>query len=238
MKNNKEKEKIQILTLMKQCGIPVGSIYLAEQMNAASATIGRILIELENEQLIRKVGVKGRILTPMGEKFLAQAEQRQSLRDSADKLANIHLNLSKETLIDIMDVRLLLEPRAAELACRYGTEEQFRLLDQSVLEYKLQVSRGSMGDEPGMQMHLLLAEMSGNHVLQNICVLLLAQNNAHNIFSQIVEKEEVLATQVVEHEMIVSAVKARDAKTAKRLLYDHINRSRSYVLDLKDYNKR
>lgn len=232
--NDKEEQRRQILTLIKQSGIPVGAIYLAEQMDAASATIGRILIELENEQLIRKVGVKGRVLTPAGEEYLVRAKERQYLQDSAEKLANLHLDLSKKMLVDIMDLRLLLEPWAAELACRYGTEEQHRLLDQAVLEYKLQVSYGDMGDEPGMRMHLLLAEMSGNLVLQHICVLLLAQTHAHNVFSQIVEKERVLAIQVAEHEQIAAAVKRRDAEAAKRLLYDHINCSRGYVLELMD----
>ena len=234
LKKTNIQDKIQILTIMKECGVPIGSIYLAERMNAASATIGRILIELEGEKLIRKIGVKGRILTPSGEKFLEQANERQFLQNSAKKLAEAHLDLSKKTLIDIMDLRLLWEPWAAKQACRCGTDEHHRLLERSVLEYKLQVLNGGMGDEPGMRMHLLLAEMSGNQVLHNICVLLLAQNHAHNIYSQLVEKEKVLASQVDEHENIVAAVKARDAETASCLLYNHINCSRGYVLGLSD----
>lgn len=231
--------KLRILSLMEEAGYPVGSLYLAERMDASSATIGRALYELERDGLACKAGVRGRVLTEEGRRFLKDSHQLSLLQASAnDLIAADPLSndgpVSPDTLLDIMNLRLLLEPYAAAETCKTVNDKQIKLLEQAVLEYKLQIAQGTDGDEPGMRMHLMLAEFSGNSVLRSLCYLLLAQTHAHNIFSRAVDKAQVLDKQAEEHAAIVQAVKQRDGKRAAALMRQHITFSLDYLKRLND----
>lgn len=231
--------KLRVLSLMEEAGYPVGSLYLAERMDASSATVGRVLYELERDGLACKAGVRGRVLTEAGRRFLEDSHQLNLLRASAnDLIAAASLSdggpISPDILLDIMNLRLLLEPYAAAETCKTVTDEQINLLEQAVLEYKLQIAQGTDGDEPGMRMHLLLAEFSGNTVLRSLCYLLLAQTHAHNIFSRAVDKAQVLDKQAAEHAAIVQAVKQRDGKRAAALMRQHITFSLDYLKQLNE----
>ena len=236
-KTDQQSRSIRILTLMEEAGYPVGSLYLAERMEESSATIGRILSELERKGLICKVGVRGRVLTDKGRRFKEESQQLSLLQESAnDLIATDKLGsddtASRSMLLDIMNLRLLLEPYAAAQTCLTVSEEQVRRLEQAVLEYKLQIAQGTDGDEPGMRMHLMLAEFSGNTVLKSLCYVLLAQTHAHNIFSRAVDKAKVLDQQAAEHEAIVQAVKQRDGELAASLMRQHITFSLNYLKQL------
>lgn len=116
MENISQKELL-ILNAIKNAGLPTDASYLGKQLGLAPASIDRILTELETRGLLTKVSNKGRILTKSGIEFLAQKELKTQKAESVAKLAAFTTASDKNTLLEILQVRKLLKPYAAEQAC-------------------------------------------------------------------------------------------------------------------------
>lgn len=212
---------INTLKEMAVINAPVGAIYLGEKLNIPQATVGRILFQLEGLRFVEKVGNKGRVVTQTGHECLRNYEIRTSRIQSVNHLANLYSGeISKEKLLDVIEVRMLLEVKTAERACVHGTDMDRIALEKCMLEWKLALHEGTLGSDQDLKLHLLIAEMSGSPTLFSMCKLLLTEDNVYTGFSA--KAVQLSTVQLEQHEAIVRAIIARNGEKAKEAMFLHL----------------
>ncbi|MDL2253964.1 FCD domain-containing protein [Ruminococcaceae bacterium OttesenSCG-928-I18] len=212
---------LKVLQEIDSIGIPVGAALLSTRLDIPQATVGRILSKLEKEGYLTKVSNKGRLLTEEGLSFLQHESQRKLKLKTADKLITMTTWKSKDKLLEILQVRKLLECQTAELACINGTEDQMEKLSAIMLGYSCEVNNGGLGNDQDLKLHMCIAEMSKNVTLNQMLSLLLTTENAYTDFS--LAGEHVLNYRMNMHEKIVNSIKNRDVQNARAAMSEHLD---------------
>ena len=121
--------------------------------------------------------------------------------------------------IDLLDIRLMIEPQTALLAALHATEEQCRaLLEQCALFEKLIETDEDYEDED-IALHMMIAEASGNRVLSNLSYILHT-----SVKKNIVSTEDALRDNntLIYHRRIVDAIVHHDATGAYNAMTIHV----------------
>lgn len=219
---NKVDDGVKILSVIKNANMPVGAIYISNEIDMSQATVGRILKELEERKYIEKVSNKGRIITNLGNEFLQEYNDKKSKVDAAIRLTDSYNETSKETLIEILEMRKILEVKAIELACINRTKKQIIELELILKQHIVEISMDQLGNEQDLKLHLKIAEMSNNKTLYYLCRLLLTKKNAYTYFS--IVTSDIKLAQIKHHEILIQAVKDKNIELATKTMNDHIDR--------------
>ncbi|MDY2964985.1 MAG: FadR/GntR family transcriptional regulator [Megasphaera massiliensis] len=121
--------------------------------------------------------------------------------------------------IDLLDVRLMIEPQTALLAALHATEEQCQeLLKQCALVEKL-IQANQDYEEEDIALHMMIAEASGNRVLSNLSYILHT-----SVKKNIVSTEDALRDNntLVYHRRLVDAIVRHDATGAYNAMTIHV----------------
>lgn len=216
---NQEKDLL-ILKTIQNAGLPVGASYLSQQLNLAPATIGRILTDLEDQDLLSKVSNKGRILTQKGNDYLLQEELKEEKAQTASKLANFVTDADKQTLLEVLQVRKLLEGYSAAQACVNATDDEILELERLMLEHLQEIRSGGLGSNTDFRIHLAIARASKVETIYQILKLILSADNAYAKFSYV--SDHVKNTQIKQHDSIIQAIRERDPEKAKEAMEIHL----------------
>lgn len=219
---NKETDNIRILKLMEKTNMPVGAIYISGEINIPQASVGRLLKELEENKFIEKISNKGRILTNEGRNYLQKYREQKSKIDIAMELVNSYEKMDKSTLIEILEIRKLIEVKSIELACKNRTDEQLLDLELILKQHINEIYSERLGNEQDLKLHLKIAEMSNNKTLYYLCNLLLTEKNAYTYFS--IVTSDIKLAQINHHEMLVKAIKEQDVEGGKLAIEEHIDK--------------
>ena len=211
-----------VLETLKIAGIPVGAIYLSQKLGIPQTTVGRFLLECEKKGWVQKVSNKGRQLTQNGLEYL----HKQKIKSSKMQTANEFIKLSAVTpppkLIEVLEMRKLLEAKAAQLACSNATDAELEELETLMMAYSLAVKKGLRGEEEDLCFHMHIAKISKNGTLYNLLNLILIQGDAYAEFSKSVQP--IMDSQMDLHRAICQAIVRRDADAAASLTVENLNR--------------
>lgn len=139
--------------------------------------------------------------------------------------------ISSSQIIDLFDVRKVLEESVVEWAVQHGDDALLAKLMVNVTKAEKVIADGRDLLELGeydLQFHLCLAEMSGNMVAyrtMNYLIDFLAQARAHSI--QIDQRAE---QSVIEHRQIAEAIRDKDAYKAKELMRLHLDTVKEAIM--------
>ncbi len=221
MENNLE---YYILNAIDQTNTPVGAHLLAEIVPSSQASIGRVLIDLEEKGYLSKAGNKGRILTEEGKIYLSQLQQSMESQQYADFFAGMVASPNREFYKYTLEVRMILERRAAELAAATATEEDIDALERLVSQNRRSWEQGNAGVSENLAFHYRIAELSGNPVLANTLKMIMPQKSAYIHYS-LVDFQETSGKRESKyfHHKIVAAIKAHDSVLAGNLMWQHLN---------------
>jgi DNA-binding GntR family transcriptional regulator len=139
--------------------------------------------------------------------------------------------LTLKSMHDIFNTRLLLEPTAAGLAAQNVTARQLERLAQ------LSQAQSTPGDSQSVERYLaattefhgLIAEASGNECLADLIKSLFDRVERLLYLGHMLRDEGSLTTS--EHHALVEILKAGDADEAERLMADHIEGARRFVIN-------
>lgn len=217
----KDSEKeLLILKAVQNAGLPVGASYLSQQLGLAPATIGRILSDLDIRGLLTKVSNKGRVLTQDGFRFLSQEAVKEYRKETAAKLANFVTESDKQTLLEVLQVRKLLEPYAAQQACENATEAEILELERLMLEHLHEIRSGGLGSNTDFEIHLAIARSSKVHTIHQILKIILTTNNVYAKFSYV--SDQLKHAQIKQHDSIIQAIRERDPQKARIAMENHL----------------
>lgn len=208
----------------------MGAGFLSEKMQIPQASIGRMLNSLEQRGFLQKVSNKGRQITPAGLGWLEEQHARKAKLHSSQKLISIVEELSKERLLEILDIRKLLEGTSVELACKNASDEDIKVLEDILLDHMYAVRHDESGSAEDLRLHLTIARLSQNETLYQIIELILTGKNAYDTFSAVAD--HVTHTQIQQHTDLITAIKTKDPVQAREAMTQHLNQ---VISDVKKY---
>lgn len=227
------------LELLETNDEPVGNHRLVLALReadivVAEATAGRILRRLVAHGLAKTLGKRGRVLTSAGRSALMKLRAEQTRQQRSARLLDVANIADVESLRDMLIVRRAIEPEAARLAAQRATDEDIRLLDECTRAHCSAPTDGGNRVEPAVSFHTQLIRSSHHKFLIEIGLLTLEQNDTF-LLDRIshdpamakrtkTETEREAKALVDDHEVIVDAIKRRDADTAEQRMRQHIDR--------------
>lgn len=137
-----------------------------------------------------------------------------------------------ETLmLDVLDVRLILEPEIAAIAALKATHGQLsRMLDQCEIVEKLILQNKDYREADAL-FHQRIAECTGNKVIGNL-IPVINSSVALNIGGT---KDQYKMCTINEHKNIAEAIKRGDSLGAKYAMISHLNTTRNGIIKSKRY---
>lgn len=185
---------------------------LAELLNVSRPSVREALIALEIEGYVEvRVGT-GVFVT--GTAGSADANRVRGPASSAGQLdVGAH---------DVLEVRLLVEPRCAALAAKNATPEQLQWIADAVAAMESPVGRAAHDDS----FHIAIAEASGNVALASTVQNLLHLSGGSQIVSKLNQHyvvEEAWQSAHAEHQAVLRAIQKRSPAAASRAMQAHLH---------------
>ena len=209
-----------ILKLLRKIDEPVGALYLSERSGIPPATIGRILSTLENQKIIIKDRNKGRILTDYGKSYVDELLIKKENIEVVDHFVNIVQEGTKERLLEILQLRVLIESEGAKMAAENCKKENAEFLENILMDYAYELRHNKLGGNSDLALHTYIAKLSGNDTLYEIIKLLLQKNDAFIQFSA----ANMLASQkIIQHKELVEAIVSKNGEAAKEKMKKHLS---------------
>ena len=133
---------------------------------------------------------------------------------------------ASDVAVDLLDVRTMIEPRAAMLAAINGTDEQCqRLLDQCTVVENL-IKNDENYIDADIELHKLICEASGNRILINLSYILHT-----SVKKTFVATSDALRDNntFVYHRQTVEAIARHDALSAYNSMMCHVCGLREFI---------
>ncbi len=210
-----------LLNEMKSIGAPIGASYLSKKFDVSMATVGRLLKKCEDEGYLKSISNKGRVITKRGEKFLSNNNAKNEMVQSAEKVIEIAFSGKPENIIEVLQIRKLVEPYTVRCATEKSTDADRESVRDIDFEHQYAVRKGHNGSEEDLRMHLKIAELAGNNTLYQVLKLLLTENNIYEYLSRLSHLGE--AGSYTDHTDFLAAYYAGDADGAADAMEKHID---------------
>lgn len=133
-----------------------------------------------------------------------------------------------QLVLDMLDVRLMFEPEVASLAATYATRSQLEEIAAQAKEMEACISEGRSYAAADSRFHRLVAEASGNRVIENLTYILNA-SVAKNIEITLDAQRE--SNTIYYHRRILKALKERNVKDARHAMTMHLSLLRDFIMD-------
>ena len=185
---------------------------------------GQLLIEKE---LVQKIGTSR---TPIREAII-KLEQEGLVERSNGKGGYFVLSFGKQQIEDLFGIREVLENYCISLAIDRVNEDEIKQLDQIVQEEEFPSNKGNVFAmiELDTKFHEILYRASGNHKLFEILSNLRDHLYRYRAMSfRLRERKQITLSN---HKKLLSAIKKKDGKLAKKLILDTISRSKAILLE-------
>ena len=135
--------------------------------------------------------------------------------------------------LDLVNVRLLLEPGIAEMAAQNATDEDIERIRRLCDRVENKIYSGDLYIEDDIAFHTCIAESSKNMVVEQLVPII---DTAVMMFVNITHKK--LIDQTIEtHRMITDAIAAHDPIGARSAMVMHLNFNRTYIKKMYDEEK-
>ena len=185
---------------------------LAELLNVSRGTIREAIKSLISRNILEVRQGAGTFVSnkngvpedPLGLTFISDIEE------------------DKKVALDLLDIRLMLEPEIAALAAVKGTTKQIKtMLEQCKIVEEL-IKKGEDYREADILFHKRIAQCSGNRVIENLIPIInssvsLTINLTEDVFRQNTYKE---------HRAVAEAIASGDSLGAKCAMIVHLNTNR------------
>ncbi|HTP19170.1 MAG TPA: GntR family transcriptional regulator [Solirubrobacteraceae bacterium] len=130
------------------------------------------------------------------------------------------------------EARTVIEPGAARLAAGRRLEEPLARMRAAVAAQRRSLRNVRRSFEANREFHLALAAASGNEFLAQFAERLWVARIGETIYERQVETQERMLLDVREHEQILEAIEAGDARRAESLTRRHLTDAMKRSMDI------
>lgn len=143
-----------------------------------------------------------------------------------DPLGLTFLGKDPKLALDLIDIRLMLEPNIAALAAKNATEDQLEKLVAYCDKAGELLAAGRDHSAADAKLHGYIAACSGNGVLKNLIPVITSSINVSIMTTDNSFQEET----IVHHRAIVDAISRRDPEGARYAMITHLNIARQFFV--------
>lgn len=202
----------QIVDRIKSGDLKPGDKLPTERELAAQLKVSRTAIR----EALRSLEVMGLIDSKVGSGTYVREVSLDSLMDA---FAGI-LKQNERMVVELIEVRMLLEVEIAKLAAKRRTEDNLRAIENALELIEKEIEQGELGYEGDNAFHTELTKAAENLALSSI----------HNLCGELLSSTRKAALMALDspktsldyHRRIYEAVKAQDAEEAGRIMKEHL----------------
>lgn len=203
-----------IVNLLHTQNLRVGAKLPGEQELAAKFEVSRSTVRAALS-ILREKGI---LRTERGAGTFV-ADYRNGSDTEYDPLGLSLIYDKKKLVMDLLDVRLMIEPRCALLAAQNAVSRDIETLFHICDEFDALIAAGKSYVDMDMEFHLAVANCSGNPVLHNLIPYI---HQMQILTNRIAPRRRQLAT-ASEHRKIAEAIRDRRGADAYDLMQFHLN---------------
>jgi GntR family transcriptional repressor for pyruvate dehydrogenase complex len=225
-----------VLKSIEESAEPIGAGTIRRailpQASLSMATVGIILRNLQERELVVREGFRGHLLTPKGKEFLETYRHRQKKACLADRIFDYLTGNDRQRLADILEARRAIETEAARLAAMRAEEADLLRLSRNVEEQK-RASSGRQRATLDREFHGALLDAARNALLATLFdfseqVTSASDRDPVDVFLWKV-REKIGSELVEDHAKILRAVSQGDAAGAERAMAEHMDRVLAFL---------
>ncbi|HHV64244.1 MAG TPA: FadR family transcriptional regulator [Peptococcaceae bacterium] len=135
------------------------------------------------------------------------------------------LSMEKDTVLELLEVRKILETQAAMLAAVRAEAEELNDMREALEEMKMDLKTGRLGDTPDLNFHYAIARGTKNKIL--IRLMNAISDTMHQTLktsrAKLYESEGIPERLYHEHAEIYQAIEARSPQEACKLMLAHLS---------------
>lgn len=124
----------------------------------------------------------------------------------------------RKLVFDLMEMRMVIEPKIAEFAAKRATESDIEQLELLAKEVEEQILAGKHHAQKDVELHVMIAHSSKNDVVSSIIPIL---NQSVNLFVEIT-RENLLQATIDSHREIIAAIKKHNPEKASAAMIHHL----------------
>ncbi|MEG0377907.1 MAG: FadR/GntR family transcriptional regulator [Eubacterium sp.] len=128
----------------------------------------------------------------------------------------------EDLALDLLDVRLIIEPSMAALAAEKATQEQIDSIEAQCDKVEGLIRAGEDYSREDVIFHKIIAEATGNRVIKNLVPII------HSSVRQMIDltRNRLKEGTIRYHREVVNAIKNRDSIGAKSSMTAHLSQNR------------
>jgi GntR family transcriptional repressor for pyruvate dehydrogenase complex len=188
---------------------------IAEMMGVNRHTVREALKALEYMGVVQgKTGV-GTVITSLGPNVLAERIEHAA-----------HF-APQQFLLELVELRKLLEPGIAALAAERATEPEFAVMEQALRDFEAEVNGTGQTTDGDERLHRALAQATHNSTLQRLIdpVIFMPAQARKRALADPRRRAEAYR----EHERILQAVRSRQPEAAREAMVYHLSQIEAMV---------
>ena len=210
----------QLMMYIGQEKIAIGSKLPSEYTLAEVFGVGRSTVR----EAIKGLVTKGVLEVKRGSGTFVKS----AVMTIDDPLGLSQLEDKDRLAMELFDVRILLEPEVAAVACTNATEEDKKHIKELCDEVEQLYTDGKNHIQKDMEFHEAIAKCSGNRVFEILIpVIFTAITTFANLTNRKLMKETIET-----HRKITEAIISGDSMGAKCAMIMHLTYNRQMLLDL------
>ncbi|MCF0152916.1 FadR/GntR family transcriptional regulator [Megasphaera sp.] len=187
---------------------------LIEQMGVSRSTIREAIRILSARNILEIRQGSGAYISP-----------RRGVPD--DPLGLTFIYDADQLAIDLLDVRVMIEPKAAMLAAMNATDEQCRKLQEQCSLVEKLIRANTEYEKEDVKLHTMICEASGNRILINLSYILTS-----SVGKTIVATSDSLkdSNTYIYHRKTVDAIARHDPISAENSMMCHVGALREFIV--------
>ena len=187
---------------------------LAERFAVSRSHVREALQKLEFYGILRTLPQSGTVVAGMGINAL-------------EGLITDVLQIEEHDFSSLVETRVTLEVRAAELAAERRTADDLVAIEQALEAYELKLRAGELAVEEDLLFHLKIAEAGRNGVLKSL-MLIITPDIVKNYRKYNVCTTEVDLKTLEEHEQILRCIKEQNVAGVAEAMHRHLRNVTEY----------
>lgn len=203
----------QIMYLISNKKIKYGDLLPSEEELARQIGVSRATVR-EGLRMLEFLGV---VETKRGKGTIVIKTDKEGIkRELSSAISN-----QGENILELMQVRQILEPEIAKLAALEASEYDIENMERALLSMELDINYGGAAVQESIDFHYTMIKSIHNSVLTYIMTTVLnLQKESRNLTLRLPGRPgEALA----EHRKVLEAIKDRQPDEAKKYMREHLN---------------
>lgn len=188
---------------------------LAERLGVSRSTI---------REAVRRLTARNILVAKQG----AGTFISQKMGVPEDPLGLTFIDHNARLALELSDVRMLVEPAAAELAAVHATEAQIQEMEDLCWKIDSLVKNDQPYVAEDVRLHTCIGESSGNIILRNLTYIM---QDAASISIR-VTKNRYRDVAFLEHYLIVRSIRRRDPVGARYAMISHLTTGRDELASM------